>query len=301
MNLLTQILSFPVNLFKSQYYWLKADHHSLPGLDFFRFGRNIAFRLFIKSYPSPKLFLNPVSIVRYFEFDFALKNLTKYSKDEKNVLDISSPYLFGFYTAEHFSGSYTYLNPDKKDLSLVKKYSSKLIFNMNYKTDEADATKLCYENNSFNSIISISVIEHINNNGDLEAIKELWRVLKPDGILILTFPAAKIFSEQFRDDDVYGLNNSQRNNKYFFQRIYDGETLRSRLLNQIDNFTILDKEIFGETVPTFYSEYEKRWKQNGLSESVKDPFYISKYFKRFNSTDELPGMGVIGIAIRKIK
>ncbi|MBK7379048.1 MAG: class I SAM-dependent methyltransferase [Ignavibacteriales bacterium] len=301
MNFLTQILSVPVNLFKSQYYWLKADRQNLPGLDFFRFGRIIAFRLLIKGYPSPKLFLNPVSIVRFFEFDFALKNLIKHSTDEKNILDISSPYLFGFYSAEHFSGNYTYLNPDKKDLSLVKKYSSKLTFNMNYKTDEADATKLSYENNSFTSIISISVIEHINNNGDLEAIKELWRVLKPDGILILTFPAGKIFSEQFRDDDVYGLNNSQRNNKYFFQRIYDDETLKSRLLNQIDNFTILDKEIFGETISTFYSEYEKRWKQNRFSESVKDPFYISKYFKRFNSTDKLPGMGVIGIAIRKIK
>lgn len=301
MNLLTQILSFPVNLFKSQYYWLKADYHNLPGLDFFRFGRIIAFRLLIKGCPSPKLFLNPVSIVRFFEFDFVLKNLTKYASGEKNVLDVSSPYLFGFYSAENFSGNYTYLNPDKKDLSLVKKYSSKLTFNMQYKTDEADATKLSYENNSFTSIISISVIEHINNNGDLEAIKELWRVLKPDGILILTFPAGKIFSEQFRDDDVYGLNHSQRNNKYFFQRIYDDETLKSRLLNQIDNFTILDKEIFGETISTFYSEYEKRWKQNGFSESVKDPFYISKYFKRFNITDELPGMGVIGIAIRKIK
>jgi len=301
LNFLTQILNFPVNLSKSQYYWLKSDHHNLPGLDFFRYGRSLAFRLLIKGFPSPKLFLNPVSIVRYFEFDFALKNLTKYSTDEITVLDISSPYLFGFYLAEHFSGNYLYLNPDKKDLSLVKKYSTKLTFNMNYKTDEADATKLHYENNSFTSIISISVIEHINNDGDLEAIKELWRVLKPDGILIITLPAGKIFSEQFRDDDVYGLNNSKINNEYFFQRIYDDETLRSRLLNQIDNFTILDKEIFGESVPTFYREYEKRWKQNGFSESVKDPFYISKYFKKFNSTDELPGMGVIGIAIRKIK
>lgn len=301
MNLLAQIFSVPLNLLKSQYYWLKADHQNLPGLDFFRFGRSIAFRLLIKGSASPKLFLNPVSIVRYFEFDFVLKNLTKYLTDEKNILDVSSPYLFGFYSAENFFGNYTYINPDKKDLSLVKKYSSKLTFNMNYKTDKADATNLSYENNSFTSIISISVIEHINNNGDIEAIKELWRVLKPDGILILTFPAGKMFSEQFRDDDVYGLNNSQQNNKYFFQRIYDDETMKSRLLNQIDNFTILDKEIFGEINPTFYSDYEKRWKQNGFSETVKDPFYISKYFKRFKSTDELPGVGVIGIAIRKTK
>lgn len=301
MNLLTQILSFPANLIKSEYFWLTADHHNLPGVDFFRFGRKIALRLLINGYASPKLFLNPVSIVRYFEFGFAFKNLSKYAVNAENILDISSPYLFGFYSGKKFNGNYTYLNPDKKDLSSVKKYSSKLTFNMNYKADEGDAAKLSFESNSFTTIISISVIEHINDDGDIRAMKELWRVLQPNGILILTFPAANKFSEQFRDDDVYGLNNSQQNNKYFFQRIYDDQTLESRLLNQIDNFSILDKEIFGETTSNFYSEYEKRWKQYGFSESVKDPFYIAKYFKSFNTTDELPGMGVIGIALRKLK
>lgn len=301
MNSLTHILSFPVNLFKSQYYWLKADRDNLPGFYFFQFGRKTALRLLIHGYLSPKLFLDPVSIVRYFEFDFAFKNFSKYASNGENILDVSSPYLFGFYSAEKFNGSYTYLNPDKKDLSLVKKYSSKLTFNMNYKSDKEDATKLSYANDTFTSIISISVIEHINDNGDSKTMKELWRVLKPNGILILTFPVAKKFSEQFRDDDVYGLNNSQQNKKYFFQRIYDAETLKSRLLNQIDNFTILDKEIFGETSSTFYSEYEKRWKQYGLSETVKDPFYISTYFRKFENAQELPGMGVLGIAIRKIK
>lgn len=301
MNVLTQIFSFPLNLLKSQYYWLKANHQNLPGSDFFNFGRKIASRLLLNGCPSPKLFLNPVSIVRFFEFDFAIKALSEFSNDEKNILDISSPYLFGFYSAENFTGNYLYLNPDKKDLALVKKYSKKLNFKMNYKAIEGDATKLSFGSNSFSIIISLSVIEHINEDGDMTAIRELWRVLKPEGILILTFPAGKLYSEQFREDDVYGLNNTQMNNKYFFQRIYDDDSITNRLLNQISDFVILDKEIFGEISPTFYSEYEKRWKQNGFSETVKDPFYISKYFRSFNKTDDLTGVGVVGIVLRKTK
>jgi len=49
-----------------------------------------------------------------------------------------------------------------------------------------DITKLSFENNSFDKIICMEILEHIPNHGN--ALSELFRVLKPNGVLYLTFP-----------------------------------------------------------------------------------------------------------------
>src|SRR5690606_22533258 len=133
--------------------------------------------------------------------------------------------------------------------------------------------KLNYANESFDAVLSISVIEHINNNGDFNAIKEMWRVLKPSGVLILTFPVSKFFNIEYSESDTYGLNVEQINDKFFFQRLYDEKSIKERLLNNIQDFTILEQQIFGETEYGFYSKYSERWKNKGLLETVKDPYY----------------------------
>lgn len=301
MSKFHQILSLPYIYIKCNFFWWKSDKLNLPGKDFFLFGRSIGLQLLKKLILSPKLLLNPVSIVRYFEYDFALRSFSATSLSRNNILDISSPYLFGFYLASSFEGEYNYRNPDSNDLNLVKKYSSKLKFRMKYNAESADATKLAFSDNSFSHIISISVIEHINGNGDSEAIKEIWRVLKPNGILILTFPVAKVFEEEFSGKDTYGLNVNQIKEKFFFQRIYDEISINERLLNKISDFTILSKEIFGESESGFYKSYSQRWEKNGLRETVKDPYYISKYFKKLESFDHIKDSAVIGITLRKDK
>lgn len=301
MYTLSEILTFPYTFLKSQYFWGKTNKQLLPGKDFFLFGRRVAYRLLSQGSLSPKLLLNPVSIVRYFEYDFALRNFLTKSTKRNYILDISSPYLFGFYLASSFEGEYNYRNPDSNDLNLVKKYSSKLKFSMNYTAETADATKLTFSDNSFSHIISISVIEHINGNGDSEAIREMWRVLKSNGLLILTFPVAKVFKEEFSDKDIYGLNVQKIKEKFFFQRIYDEKSINERLLNKISDFTILSKEIFGECELGFYNSYSKRWEKNGYRETVKDPYYISKYFKKLDSFNQIKDSAVIGITLRKDK
>ncbi|MDT3694740.1 MAG: class I SAM-dependent methyltransferase [Ignavibacterium sp.] len=301
MNKKLRFCFIPYLYFKEKIYWLKANKDNLIGKDFYHFGKTIARKLLAKAVISPKLLFNPVSIVRYFEFDFALKNLTKYSLSNKKVLDISSPYLFGFYCASNFDTDYTYLNPDTNDLNLVKKYSQKILNKHNFKTGTGDAAKLNYANNSFDAVISISVIEHIDNNGDMTAIKEMMRILKKDGILILTFPVSKSFVIEYSESDTYGLKVNQINDKYFFQRVYDEKSIKERLLNNIQDFTILEQQIFGEIEQGFYSKYSDRWKKKGLLETVKDPYYISKFFDYLVSFNEIKESAVLGIALRKDK
>lgn len=60
------------------------------------------------------------------------------------------------------------------------------------KTIIADARNMPFANNTFNTIISISTLEHIQNN--LQVFKEAYRVLKPGGKFYYTVPTDKLAS-----------------------------------------------------------------------------------------------------------
>lgn len=52
---------------------------------------------------------------------------------------------------------------------------------------QADLTKLPYENRKFDKVFCISVLEHMDEESMFKAFTEFTRVLKNDGLLILTF------------------------------------------------------------------------------------------------------------------
>ncbi|MBJ69572.1 MAG: SAM-dependent methyltransferase [Acidimicrobiaceae bacterium] len=54
-------------------------------------------------------------------------------------------------------------------------------------TSAGDATRLPFHDNTFDRIIASEVLEHIHNDED--ALDELYRVLKPHGILAITVPS----------------------------------------------------------------------------------------------------------------
>ncbi len=288
----------PLLPFKTFYYWRKSGKTSLPGKKFASFGFSLGIKLLFNGKLSLKLLFNPVSIVRYFEYDFV--NSCTGNIDDKNILDVSSPYLFGFFVSAKNKCNYHYINPDKKDLENVRILANKIKFAGNYLTDCLDAKKMHYPDNKFDRIVSISVIEHVNNHGDSEVMREMWRVLKPGGLLILTFPVKKEYEEEFISEDIYNLNREETEGEFFFQRYYDDKKIEERLLSSIDNFKIIDKKVFGETSSDFYNGYKQRWIKNGYSETVKDSYYISKYFRYFNNINDLKGIGVMGLTLKKI-
>jgi SAM-dependent methyltransferase len=292
------LLLFPFYLVKLFIYSLKTDSDNLPGKEFAEFGYKTGLRLLSKGKFSLKLLLNPVSIVRYFEFEFVKSNLDIIGK--LNILDVSSPYLFGFYLCKNEGVKYEYINPDRKDLNNVHSLINKLDLSGSYEAVCADARTLDYADNTFDVVLSISVIEHVNGGDDSRVMKELWRVVKPGGLLIFTFPVKPVYEEEFRDDDIYNLDGVKKQEGYFFQRLYDEENINKRLLSSIDNFKIIDKKVFGETSSDFYTGYKERWIKKGYSETVKDSYYISKYFRYFNSINELKGIGVMGLTLKKI-
>jgi len=295
---LISIFTLPLLPLKTLYYWQKSEKINLPGKEFAAFGFKLAFNFLLKGKLSLKLFLNPVSIVRYFEYDFADKIMGNIA--DKTILDVSSPYLFGFFITNNIKCKYNYINPDQNDLQNVESLSSKIKFKGDYLTDCIDGTKLTYPNKFFDRIVSISVIEHVNNNGDSEVLREMWRVLKPGGLLILTFPVKKEYEEEFISEDIYNLNREETEGRFFFQRYYDDKKIEERLLSSLNNFEIVEKKVFGEITEGFYDEYKKKWEKSGYWETVKDPYYISKHFKYFPGIQDLTGLGVIGLTIKKL-
>lgn len=292
------ILLFPILVIRRNYFWHRAEQSTLPGKEFALFGFRNGWNLLFKGKFSPRLILNPVSIVRYFEYDFVDSNLQ--FKSEMKILDISSPYLFGFYQAVKHSLEYFYINPDEKDLSNVIYLSAKMNFKSRYLPRQMNALALDYPDNFFDSVISISVIEHIENDGDNAAIKEIWRVLKPGGILLFTVPVKKTYEIEYRERDEYNLNQDRKAEKYFFQRIYDNQKIGERLLSSISNYEIISKKVFGSTDIKFYVEYKKRWMKFSYWETVKDPYYITTKFAYFNAINELEDIGVTGLTIKKL-
>jgi len=270
----------------------------MPSKQFARYGFKLGLKLLMRGKISLKLLFNPVSIVRYFEYDFV--NSCVGNIDDKNVLDVSSPYLFGFFASAKSNCNYHYINPDRNDLENVRSLAKKINFAGKYSINCLDAKKMHCPDNKFDRIISISVIEHVNNNCDSEVMREMWRVLKPGGLLILTFPVKKEYEEEFISENIYNLDQEESEGKFFFQRYYDDKKIEERLLSSIDNFEIVEKKVFGEITSGFYDEYKKRWEKSGYWETVKDPYYISKHFKYFPGIQELSGLGVMGLTIKKL-
>src|SRR4030042_171054 len=109
---------------------------------------------------------------------------------------------------------------------------------------QADIRKLPIPDNTFDKVIAVSVIEHIglklpqvltdkipdvSEDGDLEAVRELARVLKPGGELIMTMPFG------MKDDLILG------------------NQARSYTIDSIKNFDIVIKIVHLE-----YYEYQSK-------------------------------------------
>ena len=83
----------------------------------------------------------------------------------------------------------------------------------------ADGRALPFEDASFDHACSISVLEHIEERGDEEALRELARVVRPRGRVLVTLPHAQAYREDWRDAPAYA--NQPGGGRSFFQRWYD--------------------------------------------------------------------------------
>jgi ubiquinone/menaquinone biosynthesis C-methylase UbiE len=95
---------------------------------------------------------------------------------------------FAFWLSPNFSeiyGQYEAADFSKSAVEMAQKYQKKnSIKYINFSVQ--DIQNINFPDNSFDKIISFETIEHVPD--PQKAVKELYRVLKPDGKLILTTP-----------------------------------------------------------------------------------------------------------------
>jgi SAM-dependent methyltransferase len=96
-----------------------------------------------------------------------------------------------------------------------------------------DARALSFGDASFDAVACVSVIEHVPGEADAAAMAEIWRVLRPGGVLHLTTNVAAHPREIRTERPVYGdasRTDDDEAEGVFFERHYTEDTLRDRLL-----------------------------------------------------------------------
>ncbi len=95
-----------------------------------------------------------------------------------------------------------------------------------------DATRLTYPDASFDVVLCVSVLEHVGHGQDEVALGEMWRVLRPGGVLHLTTDVASEPKDVFVDRDIYGEASPTEGDRTFFKRDYAVAELDAMLAGQ---------------------------------------------------------------------
>ena len=140
----------------------------------------------------------------------------------RNGLILEAGCGMGQYVAALRSRGYNCIGVDfaKKTIESVKNYLPDLPVNKD------DILQLDFEDQSIDSYISLGVIEHFKD-GPYKALKEAYRVLKENGLLIVSIPQAFAW----RKRSAYPENKPLPHNASFYQYAFSADEFREIVFN----------------------------------------------------------------------
>ncbi|HOK41008.1 MAG TPA: class I SAM-dependent methyltransferase [bacterium] len=153
-------------------------------------------------------------------------------------------------------------------LSLLKQSDNK------FKLINGNGFFLPLKNESFTYVISLGVIEHFEISSQQFLVKECYRILKKDRILILSVPYYNLFKRIRMNLS----NTQQKENKKFFQYLFTTKEIKQFLIN--NGFNIIDIYYCNKLTP-FYLLY-KKLKNFFKSKEIKNLQKTHKNFKSDN-------------------
>jgi 2-polyprenyl-3-methyl-5-hydroxy-6-metoxy-1,4-benzoquinol methylase len=123
-------------------------------------------------------------------------------------------------------------------------YAEKNFGGSNIHYSQGDITDLKYSDNTFDVVVSFETIEHISESMQKLFLNQIERVLKPDGILIMSTPNKKIFT----DDKLGELGEFHIKEFYqdefvaFITEVFPNHQLYYQYFSKTSNLIALDSQ-----------------------------------------------------------
>jgi SAM-dependent methyltransferase len=162
-----------------------------------------------------------------------------------------------------------------------------------------DATRMTFEDGRFDRVVCLSVLEHVGRGGDSRALDEIWRVLRPGGVLHLTTDVARTARDIAVSGRIYGeASDATTDGAYFFKHDYAVDEIDAMLAAQ--PWTVLRRQYTVARNPAieqlFYRFTPWSYAAGGLLRLV-----CPRNFAVSDSPDLLPadGHGVVYLVLRK--
>ena len=282
-------------------HWVAALAISTPGVVFHLYSASLGLYLLVSSRLDKKfigtMILFPMDSVRYFEFDFLWKSIVK-RRTLGDYLDVSSPRLFSLRALKRRRfKSAVLVNPVVDDLRTTERLINACGLSRRCEFHNCVLENLESAPSSFDTIVCISVVEHIPGEGDRDAVQKMWELLRPGGMLLLSVPCCKDPFEEYIDFNEYGLLTADDEGFVFGQRFYNQETLEERV------YCITGRPsrfgVYGEIEKGAF-ELNRAQKLSGSGYPYwREPYMMGEEYNCFGSIRELPGWGVTAMEFVK--
>jgi hypothetical protein len=211
-----------------------------------------------------------------------LSGIIKRKNEKLKILDVSSPQLLSVSLA-NFSSNWdiTYINPFMPELDDME--IRKALLNIrNIKIVQADITgeDIHKSLSKFDFLFSCSVFEHIypEEGGDVKASTNVGGLLNAGGKFIFSVPFYKKGFHEYKKSTEYGIHEKNNEGLHFFQRFYDEETLKDRIINPTK--LSLDKIVYIGERYYFPNNIKKRFSQLVGRKWIS--LFLGRYFPIFS-------------------
>lgn len=188
----------------------------------------------------------PVNYWRAAEFAYVLQHMPSFPP--ARVFDLGSPKDLALMLARHHGLEVVATDILPEAVALSRRYAEAQGLDGRgpglVRSELQDGRALDYPDNCFDAAFSVSVLEHIPDGGDSAAIRELVRVVRPGGVVVVTTPFRQQYDEVFVDGPVYE-RQPLGSEPVFFERHYDAAALDERLVAPA-GARLVDFQLWGE-------------------------------------------------------